>query len=604
MYGKTVAGKLLVLLAASCALALGFGGWLLHGISRAPDEASTLAANLEATYGLSQRMHHDILQISSLVHRQLAAPDLEVDRELRKLDYALGDRETRYLTLPVGTQERLAVERIRTAHGELSVQAAQITSLVRSGRREEAFDRLEAFRGIVDRLERDFSLLNRIQVSKLHDALERLRRSVRLGRYALVAFGGAGVLLLGVLMVELRRLRSVRGLRCGVAWGLALLAACSQVGCATDAAPIRIAVALSSPTPIGAALAAREINAAGGVRGRSLELVGSGLGGSEPISTRPEEVLVQAERFATDPSVVAVVGHSDSRSTLTASAVYNQHRLPQLVTIATHPEITGIGDWTYRLCLSDAEQGPALARYAFRDWGRRRAAVFHVNDDYGRGLASRFQQEFEDLGGEIVASVPHRDELGPDDEALLRREIERLRQAGEPDLIALFQRVDAATWTVRALHRAGLRSAILGGDNLGRTLFLQEEPELKEGLRVSQFFVADAGRPRARRFVRAFRELAGEAPDYGSAFAYDAVYLLRDALEQGGVDRRAVKEYLDRAIADERPIQGAAGPFILDAAHDARRPLYVVEIRDGSFRLLTTLLADAVAPGNDPAASP
>ncbi|MFP3939529.1 MAG: ABC transporter substrate-binding protein [Thermoanaerobaculia bacterium] len=396
----------------------------------------------------------------------------------------------------------------------------------------------------------------------------------------------------------------MRVLGSGVRCGLVLLAALSQAGCGTETAPIRIAVALSPPGPIGAELAAREINASGGVQGRPLELVGPGLGGSEPISTRPDEVLEQAERFATDPSVLAVVGHSDSRSTLTASAVYNQHRLPQLVTIATHPEITGIGDWTYRLCLSDAEQGPALARYAVRSWSRRRVAVFHVNDDYGRGLASRFQEAFRDLGGEVVASVPHRDELGPDDKALLRREIERLRQAGEPDLIALFQRVAAATWTVRALHRAGLRSAVLGGDNLGRSRFLREDPELKEGLRVSQFFVADAGRPWARRFVRAYRKLAGEAPDYGSAFSYDAVYLLRDALEQGGTSRRAIKEYLDRSIAEERPIQGAAGPFILDAAHDARRPLYVVEIRDGSFRLLTTLLANAVAPGNDSTGSP
>ncbi|MFP3939528.1 MAG: hypothetical protein ACLF0P_04420 [Thermoanaerobaculia bacterium] len=206
MHGKTVAGRFLVLLAASCALALGFGGWLLHGVSRAPGEVSTLAANLEATYGLSQRMHSDILRISSLVHRQLVAPDPGVDREIQRLDYGLGDRETRYLTLPVGTRERLAVERIRTAHGELSVQAAQITSLLRSGRREEALARIETFRQTVERLERDFSLLNRLQVSKLHDALGRLGSSVRQGRHALVAFGGVGVLLLGLFMVELRRL--------------------------------------------------------------------------------------------------------------------------------------------------------------------------------------------------------------------------------------------------------------------------------------------------------------------------------------------------------------------------------------------------------------
>lgn len=382
-------------------------------------------------------------------------------------------------------------------------------------------------------------------------------------------------------------------------WWLAGLAALCQVGCGPDPAPLRIAVALSTPTPIGADLAAREINAEGGVRGRPLELVGSGLGGAGPISSRPEKVLEQAERFAADPSVLAVVGHSDSRSTLTASSVYNQHGLPQLVTIATHPAITGIGPWTYRLCLSDAEQGPALARYALEEWGKRRAAVFHVNDDYGRGLANRFQERFESLGGEIVASVPHRDQLAPDDRILLHREIERLGREDEPEMVALFQRVEAASWTVQAIREAGLRSSILGGDNLGRVLFLQEDPELIEGIRVSQFFVADSGRPWTRRFVQAYQELAGEAPDYGSAFAYDAVYLLRDALEAGGTSRRSVKEYLDRLVAEERPVQGAAGPFTLGPDHDARRPLYIVEVRNGAFRLLTTLLAGPPPPADD-----
>lgn len=393
----------------------------------------------------------------------------------------------------------------------------------------------------------------------------------------------------------------MKGGRSALRCCLVALAALGQAACGAETRPVRVAVALSPPTPMGAELAAREINAAGGIQGRPLELVGSGLGGSDPISSRPEKVLEQAERFAADPSVLAVVGHSDSRSTLTASAVYNQHGLPQVVTIATHPAITGIGEWTYRLCLSDAEQGPALARYAFHGWGRSRAAVFHVNDDYGRGLASRFQEAFESLGGEIVAVVPHRDGLRAEDRSLLRREIEGLRDAGPPDLLALFQRVQAATWTVRTVREAGLESAILGGDNLGRFRFLRKSPELKEGIRVSQFFVAEAGRPRTRRFLDAHRELAGEAPDYGSAYAYDAVYLLRDALERGGLSRRAVKDYLDRLIAEERPVQGAAGPFTLGSDHDARRPLYIVEIRDGSFRLLTTLLAGSTRSANDPA---
>lgn len=195
-----------MLLTASCILALGFGGWLLHRVSRFPGEVSGLAANLEATYSLSQELHRDILRISSLVHHQLASPEPRADRELRRLDYAVGNRVTRYLRLAIGEEERLAVERIRTGHGELGVQAAQIASLLRAGRREEALGRLEAFHDVIDHMDEDFTLLNRIQVTKLHGAMDRLGRSVRQGQYALAAFGGAMTVLLAAFLFELRRL--------------------------------------------------------------------------------------------------------------------------------------------------------------------------------------------------------------------------------------------------------------------------------------------------------------------------------------------------------------------------------------------------------------
>lgn len=361
-------------------------------------------------------------------------------------------------------------------------------------------------------------------------------------------------------------------------------------GCRQEAETIRIAVALSPPTHLGAELAAREINAAGGVRGAEIALEGPGIGGTDPIPVSPPEILDLARGFATDPGIVAVVGHSDSRSTLSASALYNQHGLPQIVTIATHPAITNIGDWTYRLCISDAVQGPALARYAVGAWGKRRIAVVHVNDDYGRGLASRFAEEVRRLGGEVAGTVLHRQPMTDDDRATVRRELERLAGAPRPpDLVALFHRAEEASWTVAALREAGLGADVLGGDNLGRSVFLRTDPELKEGMRVSQFFLVGDERPGTRRFVRAYRELTGEPPDYGHAFAYDAVYLLRRAIEEGGATRAGIKSYLDRLIAHGTPVEGAAGRYALAPDHDARREIFIAEIENGVFRPIATL---------------
>ena len=347
-------------------------------------------------------------------------------------------------------------------------------------------------------------------------------------------------------------------------------------------------IGMSANTHNAVQLAAREINAEGGIGGAPLELVGLDFNGLQnPFD--PVTVLAAADRFIANKDLLAVIGHSDSASTLSAAASYNKHGVPQIVTIATNPAITSVGVWTYRLCLSDAAQGPALAEYAVQDWHKRRIAVFYVNDDYGRGLDHLFERRVRELGGEIVASVMHRNTLVDDDKTLIQLTLTGMKRGTSPDLIVLFQRVAAAEWTVRAIRHAALAVDILGGDNLAQYSLAALGPELTTGIRVSQFFNLDLSDARTERFARAFRQLAGSDPDYTQAFAYDAVYLLRDAVLHGGQSRVGVKGYLDRLIQGQVPTRGVGGTFTLGADHDARRPLYVSEIRNGQFAILKAL---------------
>jgi branched-chain amino acid transport system substrate-binding protein len=117
-----------------------------------------------------------------------------------------------------------------------------------------------------------------------------------------------------------------------------------------------IGIALSSANHPAVELAAKEINAGGGIDGVPIELMG--LEWKIGNVYNATEILEWANKFAGTGDLVAVVGHSDSSSTLSAAALYNQKGVPQIVTIATNPEITNIGHWTYRLCISDAAQGP------------------------------------------------------------------------------------------------------------------------------------------------------------------------------------------------------------------------------------------------------
>ncbi|HEX6187253.1 MAG TPA: ABC transporter substrate-binding protein [Pyrinomonadaceae bacterium] len=366
-----------------------------------------------------------------------------------------------------------------------------------------------------------------------------------------------------------------------------LVIAVLPAACSRQPKRIAIGIALTVSYHPAVKLAIKEINARGGIGGVPVEL--RGMDWIVTSQFEAQEILKHASEFSEDKDLIAVIGHSDSASTLSAAAFYNQQRIPQIVTIATNPAITNIGTWTYRLCLSDAAQGPALAEYAVNDWHKRRVAVFYVNDDYGRGVAELFEKRVDELGGQIVSSVMHRNLLTDDDRELIRATLAGFKQGQEPDLIVLFQRLDAAKWTLGTIRDLKLKSSILGGDSLSPADFSAAHPELTEGMRVSQFFVPDLNDLRTRQFLKDFQELAGRAPDYGNAFAYDAVYLVCEAAAKGGATRAGVKAYLDKLIQDQIPGHGVVGTFVMGSNHDAKRALHIVETRNGVQTFLKTL---------------
>jgi branched-chain amino acid transport system substrate-binding protein len=359
------------------------------------------------------------------------------------------------------------------------------------------------------------------------------------------------------------------------------------LSCHPQPKAVVIGIALTSTNHPSVELAAKEINESGGIRGVPLQLVG--LDWKVVAHFEAADILKWANDFAQNPDLVAVIGHSDSASTLSAAAFYNQHQVPQIVTIATNPAITNIGGWTYRLCVSDATQGARLAQYAVQDWGKKSIAVFYVNDQYGKGLTEVFETEVRRLGARVLSTRMHRNILQNDDKSMIEASLANLKVTDRPDLFVLFQRIEAADWTIKAIREAGLSTDILGGDSLARPDFVRSDERIKEKIRVSQFYLPAKEDSLAMRFLESHRSITGSEPDYGPAFAYDAVYLVRDAVAKNGFTRQGVKAYLDQLIEQRVQMRGVGGAYTLGSDHDARRPIFIVEARNGRYELLKTL---------------
>ncbi|MBL8979753.1 MAG: ABC transporter substrate-binding protein [Gemmatimonadetes bacterium] len=352
---------------------------------------------------------------------------------------------------------------------------------------------------------------------------------------------------------------SQRWLR-GAAIACALLAGSS---CREEAGPVRLGVALSLTEPgvvpmvLGARLAAREINAAGGIGGRPLELVER-----DDFADSDSAVGVAAAFYASDVS--AVIGGAYSGLTLAAAPVYNGGRDPvvQLSPSASSPLLSGAGDYTFRLCPSDLAYGAALASFAL-ERGLGRVALLYINDEYGRGFRQTFTAEFLRLGGKVEEADPF---LADDPD--VRHYLARIVRQRRVDAIVLAANQEEGLRVVAQIRAAGLSLPILAGD--GMVGAERTEPVTMEGTYIVSGYIIGASHLRNRAFVTAYRRAFPEAgpPDQGAAASYDAVHLLAQVLEREGTERERVRGGLAAVGGDRAPYEGVVGTVAFDARGD------------------------------------
>ena len=358
----------------------------------------------------------------------------------------------------------------------------------------------------------------------------------------------------------------------------ALAGSCGQ----TSGGAIRIGVAGSFSDPIGlpmklaAELAAEEINAAGGINGRRLELVAR-----DDYADPDSAVFVASDLYSSQVS--AVVGHLFSGMTLAAAPVYNGGEDP-VVAISpssSAPDVTAAGQYTFRVCPSDQTHGTVLAHWVRDRLHLTHGAVLYLNDEYGRGIRQTFVSEYTRLGGSLEAVDPYlgeRPEVGP--------YLDRLARGERPEFIVVAGNRSEAEEVLRQARKRGLAMPVLGGDGLEG---IQEAGALAEGVYLSSPYFPAIPSPANRRFVQAFRRKFPEAgmPNQPAAATYDAIYLLRDVIARVGSNRAAVRRALAGVGSATPPFEGVTGTVAFDSNGDVpNQNVYVGLVRRGAVEVM------------------
>jgi len=342
-----------------------------------------------------------------------------------------------------------------------------------------------------------------------------------------------------------------------------LVVAASLFACGAEPAPIRLGLAgpfeqsRGESMRLAAELAVREINDAGGIDGRPLELVVRDDGADA------ERAVPIAREFVDDPTVIAVVGHLTSGTTLAAASTYGGQTtpLPVISPSASSPQLTDAGPWVFRVCPTDLVHGARLAAFAVDRLRARRAAVLYINDPYGRGVRAVFANAFAERGGRIVTDDPYLDDLPS-----FAPYLERMRRLGGTDVVMLAGTRVGAERVLAMLDSLGLAPAVVGGDGIAG---IEAAGRVAEGVYVSTAYLPDRPGERNVAFLRAYRAATGDrVPDHRGAGAYDAIHLLARGLAAVGPDRARLRDWLAGVGTTTPAFDGVTGRIAFDTNGD------------------------------------
>lgn len=317
----------------------------------------------------------------------------------------------------------------------------------------------------------------------------------------------------------------------------------------------------------GARLAVDDLNAAGGILGRPVELV------VEDNRSLPGESATAAKKLIARDKVVALIGECASARTLEAAPVAQAAGIPLVTPASTNPRVTAVGDCIFRVCFADPFQGAILASCAYKNLGLRRAALLiDSTAPYSVGLAEVFAKTFTALGGAIVASQKY-----SGDAKDFRAQLTAIRST-KADAIFLPGYYVAAGLAAQQARELGLRATLLGGDGFEAPQLLEIGGAALEGTVYSTHYSAESQDPASRRFVAAYQARHGSAPVGLAALTYDAIHLVADAARRAGTTERTA---LKQALAATRDFPGITGRTTLDEHRDAVKDAAIIAVRGG-----------------------
>ena len=338
----------------------------------------------------------------------------------------------------------------------------------------------------------------------------------------------------------------------------------------------------------GVLMATDELNQAGGINGRKIDIVFEDDKGSPELAAQITGKLIDRDK------VVAVIGAGASGNSLAAAPKAQSAHIPLIAPSSTNPAVTQAGDYIFRACFIDAFQGEVMAKFAASTLKAKKAAIMlDFNSPYSRGLSEFFELSFAKRGGQIVNKQSY-----SQGDADFRGQLSAIKSAN-PDVIYLPGYYGDVAIIAKQARQLGLNVALLGTDGWDAPELWELGGDALNGCYISNHYSVEDPSETIQKFAHDYRQRFGNlTPDAHAALAYDALRFLAEAIRKSGtVEGQKLRD----ALAETKNFPGVTGIISMDRNRNAVKPAVILKLEDRRYIYQETIQPEAApSPSSSP----
>ncbi len=322
-------------------------------------------------------------------------------------------------------------------------------------------------------------------------------------------------------------------------------------------------------TTNGANLAIDEINKNGGILGKKVEYI--------TLDTKGDSTeAVMAYNKLIDRGVSAIIGEITSKPSLAVAEIAAQDNMPMITPTGTQVDITEAGPSIFRVCFTNPYQGKVLAVLAKKRLNADTAAIMINNSsDYSDGIAKAFIEQADILGIKITAKEGYAD--GDKD---FRAQLTKIA-AEQPDVLLVPEYYEQASLIATQAREVGVKAVFIGSDGwdgITKTLDSSSYNAIENSYFTNHFSMQDTA-PKIQNFLKSYKDTYNEDPSAFSALGYDAVYMVKKAVENAGsTNKEAVVDALKNIEYD-----GITGYLTFDEHNNPVKAVTILKITNGEY---------------------